>query len=231
MTAGINCLAQDRAELMLSSKEACRSMATPTTAAMKRVKHIGIYLRRVPRVRQFFAMQEMPTVLEAITDSDWAGCRRTRKSTSGGLIRFGSHVVRAWSSTQSVISLSSGEAEYYAALKGMSVAMGVRTMLEDMGVFPEISLGTDSSAAKGMASRRGLGKTRHVEVCYLWLQGVVARGDARIVKIPGLENPADLMTKFLSGERVTDLMKRMSLIEASGRRPMAPACAGEGREL
>ena len=103
-------------------------------------------------MRQLCKHQSMPAELEGITDSDRAGCKRTRKSTSGGFVRFGGHVIRAWSSTQSVIAPSSGEAEYYAALKGMSIAMGVRAMLRDMGAYPEIVLKTDSSAAKGMAS-------------------------------------------------------------------------------
>ena len=45
--------------------------------------------------------------------SDFAGCRRTRKSTSAGVVLFGGHAVKSWSSTQAVIALSSGEAEYY----------------------------------------------------------------------------------------------------------------------
>ena len=51
-------------------------------------------------------------------DTDHAGCLRTRKSTSGGVLKLGSHVIRTWSHTQSVIALSSGEAEYYGMVKG-----------------------------------------------------------------------------------------------------------------
>ena len=43
-------------------------------------------------------------------------------------------------------------------------------MLADMGVNMKIRLRTDASAAKGIASRRGLGKVRHIEVHQLWLQ-------------------------------------------------------------
>ena len=55
-------------------------------------------------------------------------------STSGGIIFFGDVAVRAWSGNQAVIALSSGETEYYAALKGASAALGFQSMLRDLGL-------------------------------------------------------------------------------------------------
>ncbi len=59
-------------------------------------------------------------------------------------------------------------------------------------------LGTDSSAAKSFASRRGLGRMRHIEIRNLWLQKAVREGNVELSKIPGESNPADLMTKILT---------------------------------
>ena len=52
----------------------------------------------------------------------------------GGVVFLGSHTVKTWSSTQSVIALSSGEAEYYGMVKTAAVAMGIRTILQDMNI-------------------------------------------------------------------------------------------------
>ena len=52
--------------------------------------------------------------------SDWAGCAKTRKSTSGGVIVIGKHVIKTWSKTQKTVALSSGEAEMIAVVKGVS---------------------------------------------------------------------------------------------------------------
>ena len=68
-------------------------------------------------------------MIQVYVGSGWAGCRRTRKSTSGGVIDFGDVAVRGWSSNQAVIALSSGEAEYYAALKGASAPFRSQSML------------------------------------------------------------------------------------------------------
>jgi len=63
----------------------------------------------------------------------------------------------------------------------------------------------DSSAAKAMASRTGLGKTRHINVEYLWSQEVVKEKFVQVHKIPGLVNPADIGTKPLSFEDIRRL--------------------------
>ena len=83
----------------------------------------------------------------------------------------GSNLIKHWPSTQSVIALSSGEAEYYGLVKGGSHVMGIKAMCKDLGVMLKGSLvlATDASAAKAIAQRRGLGKVRHIEVNQLWL--------------------------------------------------------------
>ena len=56
-------------------------------------------------------------------------------------------------------------------------------MLVYIGIEVEVSLGTDSVAAKGIASRSGLGKVRHLEVCQLWLQENVQEGKIRLMRV------------------------------------------------
>ena len=69
-----------------------------------------------------FEYQSLVNHVDVWNDSDHAGCLETRKSTSGGIVMMGEQCIKAWSVTQSVISLSSGEAEYYSMVKGASVA-------------------------------------------------------------------------------------------------------------
>ena len=59
--------------------------------------------------------------------------------------------------TQAVVVLSSGEAEYYGVVKGMCEAPGIKGIANDMGLDLSITLPTGSSAAKGIATRKGLG--------------------------------------------------------------------------
>ena len=198
--ARVNYLAQDCADIQYAAKEVCREMSRPTAASWKKLKVVARFMLLRPAVVSEFGWQDDGMPIELFTDSDWAGCRRTRKSTSGGAIRIGSHCIRTWSSTQVPIALSSAEAEYYSMVDGATKAFGIRAMLREVGMetADPIQLSADSSAARAFAARRGLGRMRHVETRMLWLQSQVLARQIVLIKVPGEENPADLMTKYLT---------------------------------
>ena len=149
----------------------------------QKLKRLGRYLLDKPMVVVRFRRQNWNGEIVVWSDSDYAGCKRTRKSTSGGVIMLGEHTIKSWSNTQAVIALSSGEAEYYAMVKASSVAIGTREIMRDLGIPTSgIRVKTDATAAKGIASRSGLGKVRHIEVSQLWLQEKVADGKICIEK-------------------------------------------------
>ena len=99
-------LAHDRPDLQFASKELARSMQTPTEWDLAQLKHAVRYLVGTPRLVQRFVAQPMPKQVSVFSDSDHAGCLKTRKSTSGVYIFHGRRLVRSSSTTQGVISLS-----------------------------------------------------------------------------------------------------------------------------
>ena len=88
--------------------------------------------------------------------------------------------------------MSSGEAKYYSAASTAAEALGFRSILRDLGVDAIVTLMVDSAAAKSMASRVGIGRTRHIDVKYLWLQQLVTTKELEIKKVRGTDNVADL---------------------------------------
>ena len=93
-------------------------------------------------------------------------------------------------------------------------AKWLATVGREMGMLvksAQITLGTDSSAAKSFVGRRGLGKMRHIEIRDLWLQKEVREGRVRVEKIPGEKNPADLMTKYLGVDVIRQRLGEMNL--------------------
>ena len=169
VTARANYLSQDRLDIKYPVKELSRWQCQPRRKDARRLTRLGKYLIGRERYVTNYPYQSRVRQLEVWTDTDYAGCRDTRKSTSGGLIRFGQHLIRGWSSTQKVIALSSGEAEYYGLVRGTAEAMGTKSILTDMGVTVSIRAFEDSVAARGIATRTGLGKVRHMEVNQLWV--------------------------------------------------------------
>ena len=133
-------------------------------------------------------------------DSDWAGCSKTRKSTSGSTVNVLGCNVASTARTQGTLALSSGDPELYAIGQGVSEALFVRSMLLESKLAKKVSViaHTDSTAGKSMATRFGTGKkTKHVELRFLYVQ-LVQMGLLRMAKIEGTRNPADLMTKYVA---------------------------------
>ena len=141
---------------------------------------------------------------------------------------LGSHMIKSWSSTQAGIALSSGEAEYYGLVKGASVAIGIKSMHDEMGIKTKVRVSTDASAAKGIASRRGLGKIRHVEIHQLWVQDKVASGEVEVRKVNGKENIADILTKHVAAEDIRVHMHHTSQRYSEGRHAIMPHIAVDG---
>ena len=172
-------------------------MGSPRVKDARRLVRLGKYLIDKLRYVTHYAYQERDESVNIWSDTDYAGCHETRKSTSGGVILSGKYLVRGWSSTQKVIAISSGEAEYYGMVRGGAEGFGTQSILMDMHVKCELKLHEDSSAAKGIAERSGLGKIRHIEVNKLWLQQKVREKKIKRVKADEKKNLADALTKHL----------------------------------
>ena len=225
ISARMNYMCADRADLQFAVKELCRDMSAPTTRSWGKLKRLGRYLKDNIRLEIIYKFQEEQSTIDLYADTDYAGCTRSRKSTNGGCAMRGAHCLRTWSSTQSVIALSSGEAEYYGLTKAGCLGLGIKSLYKDFGHDVQIimNLHTDSTAAKGIASRKGLGKLRHIEVQYLWLQDHIAKRHFILHKILGVKNPADTMTKYLSVIDIVKHMRTMNMEYTVGRSGAAPA--------
>ena len=117
LAARANCLSADRSDIMYSVKEICREMAAPTAGGKRKLKRLARYLRERGRLVIKYDWQGRETAVEGYSDSDWAGCRRSGKSTSGGVLMIGHHFLKGWSRTQNSVTLSSAEAELVAMCK------------------------------------------------------------------------------------------------------------------
>ena len=75
----------------------------------------------------------------------------------------------------------------------------------------EFEVHSDATAAIGIASRQGLGRIRHIAVADLWVQERIKRGDARVHKVAGKENPSDPLTKPLDADLTREHLVRMGV--------------------
>jgi hypothetical protein len=131
--ARANYLALDRPDISQATKELCRRMSAPRAGDLQALSRVARYLAGAGRVVYEYPWQLRP-VLRVYTDSDFAGCVATRRSTSGGAVMLGTHLLKHWASTQKKITLSSGEAELGAVVRGFSEALGIQSVARDLGV-------------------------------------------------------------------------------------------------
>ena len=220
--ARANYLSADRADVQFASKEVCRFMSAPTELSLNALKRLGRYLLGARRLVYRYEWQAADQI-ECYSDTDWSGCGRTRRSTSGGCVMIGKHCIKTWSTTQPTVTLSSGEAEFYGVVKASGIALGQQSLLRDLDVELPVRVWTDSSAALGICSRSGLGKLRHLETHTLWVQEKIRTGAFELRKVKGDVNPADLFTKHLSSrERVHMLVTLFGCVYRDGRAESAP---------
>ena len=197
-------------------------MSAPTDTSVLALKRMGRYLLGHKRLVYTYPWQKADGI-EVYSDTDWSGCPRTRRSTSGGCVMIGRHVIRTWSSKQPSVTLSSGEAEFYGLVKAAGAGLGHQSIMSDVGLSVPVRVWTDSSAALGISTRSGLGKLRHLETHTLWVQEKVRTGAIQVRKVRGDVNPADLFTKHLpSSIKIAQLVKLFGCEYREGRSTAAP---------
>ena len=121
-------------------------------------------------------------------------------------------VVAFGSRTQGTVALSSGEAELYAIGQGTSETLFVKNLLMEAKLVKKINITihTDSTAGKSMATRFGASKkTKHVELRFLYMQDLVARGIIKLKKVGTKSNCTDPLTKNLSGDILNSHLVRL----------------------
>ena len=134
------------------------------------------------------------------------------------MICHGMNVVLVKCTTQKVVALSSAESEYYAMCRTATQAEFVKGIVFFwLKKLKAVELHVDASAAKAMAERKGVGRTRHVQARFLWLQDKVSDQDIFVRKLAGEKNVADMVTKVMPAVRLHQLMGAMGF-EVSDRK-------------
>ena len=216
IAARANYLAPDRLDLQYAVKECCRGMASAEARHWEKLKRIARYLVGRPRAVWKYRWRHPENVV-TYSDSDFAGCRRTAKSTSGGIVMRGGHHIKSWSSTQKKVTLSSAEAELAACIKASAETIGVAQMAGGLGRQVEGEVYVDSSAALGVVNRKGNGELRHIRVGHLWIQQTAEDEILAYRKVHGKNNPADVCTKYVTQKVMDDALIKVEMEIREGR--------------
>ncbi|KAE8999655.1 hypothetical protein PR001_g18999 [Phytophthora rubi] len=174
------------------------------------------YLDETQKHRVFFKYQQDASVfnddqvisIDGYCDADWGNCPDTRKSVTGYTMMLAGGPV-AWAARrQSIVALSTAEAEYAASCEACHEGRAMLNLLVEVlqNHVAEFKLGVDNQAAAALASRPSYSrKPRHIELRYHYVRKMVNMKIVKMWKVDGDANPADLFTKPLGFARLNQL--------------------------
>lgn len=93
-----------------------------------------------------------------------------------GACGFAWAAIKQWSATETSMALSSGEAEYISCVRAASERCDEQALARDFGSMHPAIVHAGSHAAKGVASRSGAGRIRHIESRHLRVQTALKNG-------------------------------------------------------
>ncbi len=90
------------------AKEVCRNVKKPTAADFQKVKKLARLSVGLETVKFCYVRQSEAEAreLKVFVDCDWAGCVRSRRSTSGGIMKLGRHRLRTLPTIQLTVAMS-----------------------------------------------------------------------------------------------------------------------------
>ena len=100
--------------------------------------------------------------------------------------------------------------------------MGLQSIAQDIDVGRKLSIHSDAPAAIGICRRRGLGQVRHLAVADLWVQEKLKTKTFTLSKVPGVDNPSDILTKYVERALFDKHLPTAGLVFMEGRADSAP---------
>ena len=116
-----------------------------------------------------------------------------------------------------MIALSSAEAEFYALVSCIAQSMAEQTTACDLGLQLSVRIMMDATAGIAIASRRGLGKVKHVDNQFLWVQEMIQNGKIQVTKKHTSEMLADVMTKAVTEPLMNRMLTTMQFEYRTGQ--------------
>jgi hypothetical protein len=179
-----------------------RYMSNPGKQHWEAVKWILRYLKGTLGTSLCFTGADMK--LTGYVDSDLAGDVDTRKSTTGYVYTLGGTAVSWVSRLQKIVALSTTEAEYVAVTEAGKEMVWLQGFLEELGQRQKKGiLHSDSQSAIFLAKNPAFhSRTKHIQLRYHFIRSLLDGGQLTLEKILGAKNPADMLTKGVTIEKL-----------------------------
>ncbi|KAK6160534.1 hypothetical protein DH2020_003915 [Rehmannia glutinosa] len=209
-------LTASRPDITFAVGVCARFQSAPKESHMTAAKRILRYLKGFQEVGLWYP-KEGGFKLIGYSDSNYAGCRVDRKSTSGTCQMLGNRLVSWFSKKKNSIATSTVEAEYIAAGSCCKQVLWMRQQLRDYDVEEkEILILCDNTSAIAITQNPVFhSRTKHIDVRYHFIRDHIEEKDITLEYISTDKQLADIFTKPLCESRFEELKHDLGLIELS----------------
>lgn len=150
-----------------------------------------------------------PLGIDAFSDSDWGANIDSRKSQSGCIFYLGGNLIHWASTQQSIVALSTAEAEVYALKETVKSLIWLRSIIQSIlpPYNPQPTVFCDNEAAILMVTEPVISKqNRHFDMSYLFIKETIQKRNGRYVL--SKTNVADICTKIIISDIFHQLLSK-----------------------
>ena len=200
-----------RPDIAFAVATVARFAANPGPVHWEAVKRIFRYLAGTREL--WLSYGETRRALEGYADAD-GSMAEDRRAISGYTFLIDGGAVSWSSKRQEIISLSTTESEYVAAMHGMKEALWLRSLISE--VFGKLGDATtmfsDNQSAIALArDHQYHARTKHIDVRYHWIRWVIEQGSVQLIYCPTNDMVADALTKALPSTKVKHFATSLGL--------------------
>ncbi|CAM8999623.1 unnamed protein product [Rhodiola kirilowii] len=202
-----------RADLAFVVSVLSRYMSNPGSKHWEAMKYLLKYLSGTRNLGLIFGQHTASLELQCFVDSDYASNKDNRKSTTAFFFTWAGNCISWKAQLQSIVALSSTEAEYIAAVEASKEALwlkGVLHEIEGRTYVPIINMDSQSALClcKDPIYHE---RSKHIDVRYHFIRDMVESKEFIIKKILGEVNPADFGTKIVPAAKFEFCRKALNI--------------------
>ena len=191
-----------RPDLAFAISIVSRFMSNPGRLHWEALKWVLRYIKgTIGYGLKFHSVETHTDQVTGFVDSDYASSIDTRKSTTGYVFTLFGTAISWKAMLQSVVALSTTEAEYIAVTEAVKEAMWLKGMLLELGIKQEsLVVYCDNQSAVHLSKNQVFHeRSKHIDIKLYFVRDVIESRTVLVEKIDTEHNPADMFTKILPG--------------------------------
>lgn len=212
-----------RPDIQYAVNFVCQKMHAPSQADFMNLKRILRYLKGTLSLG-INHCGNTDLTLRAYSDSDWAGCKDTRRSTGGFCTFLGRNII-SWSAKRHpTVSRSSTETEYRTMSYAAEELKWITLLLGEMGLSQPVTpeLYCDNLSACYLTENPALhNRTKSFDTDFHYVRERVALGALTVKQVHASAQIADIFTKPLLQRSFSDLRFKLGV-----KPPPSPSLRG-----